>query len=192
MIDGKSDTVNKTIYLPVSSIDAPPMLPMSMYINYSEQVLVYPPPKPKLIVIPAVNNVNVFSVELPQIYIGSKNTTWQVKQIPDNLATTLYGFIQNSKFPNYSFLPEVVQEDLYGHGFHAGEPSSVKKIYVLAPNNNTMSMFAEPPHNCTALDVPCIPTIQKHIVIRQHPDPIAINELTHIVYIGYPLFCSKQ
>lgn len=31
----------------------------------------------------------------------------------------------------------------------------------------------------------CTP-VQKHIVIGQHPDPIAINVNTHIVYIGYP------
>jgi hypothetical protein len=51
------------------------------------------------------------------------------------------------------------------------------KIYELNALKATvsMSMFRD-----------CCMPIQKHIAVGQHPGPIAINDKTHIVYIGYP------
>jgi hypothetical protein len=58
-----------------------------------------------------------------------------------------------------------------------------EKIYVLNPDNATVSI-----RHCALFQGPsesCIP-IQKHIVVGEQPGPIAINDKTHIVYIGYP------
>jgi hypothetical protein len=75
----------------------------------------------------------------------------------------------------YPFLPTIVQDSniqtIVGRG----------KIYTLNPSNATVSI-----RYCANLYTMSCTPIQKYVVIGQHSDPIAINDNTHIVYIGYP------
>jgi len=104
----------------------------------------------------------------------------------------LYDFLSYSRsnYPNYTFLPGVVQES-----FSSGL-EDVNKIYTLNPENSTVSIASsctnpilEALPGITAASLASLPcAFPKHssIVVAQGPGPIAINEASHIVYIGYP------
>lgn len=58
----------------------------------------------------------------------------------------------------------------------------IKKVYLVNGDNGTVSMFV---WNGTCIDNMC-PCTHKSIRVGQHPGDIAINPVTHIVYVTHP------
>jgi YVTN family beta-propeller protein len=178
-----TEKLNKTIYLP----------PPSLVFPYSSM---YFEPRSSRLMGMYMNNGgiylldndtgNAYHIKLPIVGNGTV-------QVINWSRALLYGFLYYSLSPNYRFLPGVVQDTLF--------QNFSKKIYIVNRDNGTVSMIGHTPTYCSDIPftgfppnyvmgnffghTPCIP-IQKHIIVGQHPGPLAINHNTHIIYIGYP------
>jgi len=162
-----TDTRNYTIHVPPGFLPCTTgerrishQSPVVMYENHSE-----------IYVLGINNNNNSYRVD---VHNGT------VKHIPFTLAnvyngTLLYAFLDyRNDYPYNS--PTAVQDTLF--------PSSTKKIYI-RNDNGTVSVVGQST-GCFTHHGPCISNRKHIVVVGQHPGPIAINDYTHIVYIGYP------
>jgi hypothetical protein len=118
---------------------------------------------------------------VPKVAYLIDASTGTGKVIPYTPSLT-YDFLR-SPHPPISFLPTMVQDVPTMVQVNSSYSSVFpEKIYVLNPDNATVSIrhcrFQGPSESC-------IP-IQNHIVVGEKPGPIAINDKTHLVYIGYP------
>ena len=181
VINPSDDTVKKNITLPGLghlAATAFPSSPMYMDLDHDELYVLWGQKAPVLGVPGPVRDVDAaYRIELPK----NDPTNGTVKQIPFTSALQ-HVFPGLESPPHYllgeDYLPGMVQD------VHLGK----KYILNRALYNGTVSV------DCTGglflggyqwYHKYCS-SYQKHIVVGQDPGPIAINDMTFIVYVGYP------
>jgi hypothetical protein len=185
VIDDNTDTIKKTITMPYV-YDRYAFTPMAMYINSSDTS----PFRYTLMVIRANGNNNTDDNNTTQYayniglgnWLGNCNFTsncMYVKPIVVNSTSVLplfYDFLSLSQYGSPNYLPEIARDhDFQGFSYIR---------YIVHPDNRTVSIIEKCEEYGCQLRLGSI--YKKHIVVGPHPGLIAINDNTHIVYIGYP------
>jgi hypothetical protein len=162
-------------------------IPMAMYID--EEVLPSGDMNKTLMIIP----VNTTDIENEAWGYGIDYYTHVVHYIPLTLASQealLFKFLDYSHHITREYplnLPTMVL-DKFAPEKSTGFQAVFDKYYVLNSDEATVSMFGYPAicYNGPASSNKACAPIQKYIPVGQHPGSIAIDDETHIVYIGYP------